>query len=75
MNLPTRIKTDYCRRAASERSAGSTIKINYTLPYVDVTMSDGSEYFFQGDEASELLAEVPVNIDPESYILALAQGW
>lgn len=38
-------------------------------------MSDGSEYFFQGEEASDLLDEVPDNLAPEDYILAVAQGW
>jgi hypothetical protein len=61
--------------ANCEREAGGTIEINTALPYVAVTMSDGSEYFFQGDEADELLESVPDYINREDYILSQAQGW
>lgn len=75
MKLKKKILKDYEERAEAERRAGATIDINERLPYVSVEMSDSSEYFFQGQEAEELLAEVPDNISPEDYILAIAQGW
>ena len=66
---------DYERRAAAERAEGGSCRINYGLPTVAVTLADGSTYFFQEHEASNLLDEVPDNISSEDYILALAQGW
>jgi hypothetical protein len=66
---------DYEFRAKCEREAGGKIEINSGLPYVAITMSDGGEYFFQGEEASDLLDDVPDNINEEDFILAIAQGW
>lgn len=73
--LPKHMLKDYESRAESEREAGGSVTIDNHLPTVTVNMSDGSEYFFQEHEASELLDEVPDNISPEDYILAIAQGW
>lgn len=72
--LPKKMVKDYENRAKEERKAGGKIEINYKLPYVAIEMSDGSEYFFQEHEASELLDDVPENIDPEDFILAQAQN-
>lgn len=74
-SLPKNMVKDYEGRARSEREAGGTIEINERLPYIAINMSDGSEYFFQGEEASMLLDEVPDNIHAEDFILAIAQGW
>lgn len=74
-SMSSRMVKDYEKRAKAERRAGGKIEINYRLSYVAVTMSDGSEYFFQGQEASELLDDVPDNINEEDFILAIAQGW
>lgn len=62
------------------RLAGHTVKINHLLPYVAVFLGyneygDAIEYFFQGEEASELLDEVPDYLNEEDYILWTAQGW
>jgi hypothetical protein len=73
--LPNRMVKDYEMRAKAERQGGAFIEINERLPYVGVEMSDGSKYFFQGEEASDLLNEVPPNINEEDFILAIAQGW
>lgn len=73
--LPAHMVQDYERRAEAERNGGGSIEIDFVLPYVAVTLSDGSEYFFQEHEAAELLREVPDNILPEDYVLAVAQGW
>lgn len=64
--------------ARAERAAGATIEINEALPYVALKMSDGSEYFFQGDEASDLLREndhADLDCSVEDSILWSAQGW
>lgn len=74
-NIPSSLVRQYEKRAKSERAAGGVCKINSRLPSVAVELSDGSEYFFQGEEAEELLAEVPDNITQEDYILATAQNW
>lgn len=61
--------------ADAERKGGGTVEINSRLPSVSVTNSNGDEYFFQGDEAEDLLDEVPHNVNPEDYILYVSTGW
>jgi len=73
--IPQNMVADYEKRAKAERDAGGSVEIDERLPTVAVTMSDGSEYFFQETEASELLDQVPDNMSPEDFILAYAQGW
>lgn len=56
------------------------IDINYGLPYVAVNCPDGSEYFFQGDAASNLLEEATntgnkFNVSVEDAIIWQSQGW
>ena len=74
-NLPSWLVNQYERRAEYERRDGGSIEINRVLPYVAVEMSDGSEYFFQGEEADDLLDTVPNNINEEDFLLAIAQNW
>jgi len=57
------------------RAQGDTIEINYRLPYVAVDLVGGYSYFFQGEEASDLLDECPDYVNEEDYILWVAQGW
>ncbi len=73
--LPERLVTQLEQRADAEKKAGGTIEINTRLPSVAITLSDGSEYFFQEWEADELLNDIPANIQPEDYLLAVAQNW
>ena len=63
--------------AQCEREAGGKVEINsmYMLPYVAINMSDGTEYFFQEHEATELLEEIPEDIEDEDFLLWLAQRW
>lgn len=66
--------------ARFEVKAGATVEINNGLPYVALTMSNGDEYFFQGEEASELLDEheasaAKFDCSVEDSILHSAQGW
>jgi len=74
-SLPPNMVRDYERRAKAERRGGGHVEIDTRFSTVSVTLSDGSEYFFQEGEADDLLDEVPDNIAPEDYILAVAQGW
>jgi hypothetical protein len=62
------------------RSIGMSVEINWSLPYVAVNLGqnehgDDIEYFFQGEEADNLLEEVPDWINEDDYILWSAQGW
>ena len=74
-----RVSHDYILRAKAERAAGGKVEINESLPYIGLTMSDGSEYFVQGDEAEEMINEyhsyewLACAID--DYFLAVAQNW
>ena len=66
---------DVKKRAAAERKAGGSIKIDRRLPYIAIRMSDGSEYFFQEHEASALLEGIPDYVNEADFLLAMAQGW
>ena len=74
-HLSNHILSDYERQAQAARDAGAHVEIDYRLPTVAITLGHGEDYFFQGEEASDLLNEVPDNIDDEDYLLAIALGW
>lgn len=57
------------------RSEGQYVEINWSLPYVAVYRGPDDEYFFQGEEASDLLDECPDYVSEEDYILWSSQGW
>ena len=66
--------------AAYCRNEGQYVKINHSMPWVDVYHGLGSwlepiQYFFQGEEASNLLDECPDYVNEEDYILWTSQGW
>jgi len=73
------ISRDYTERAAAEREGGATIEINRAHDYIAITMSDGSEYFFQGEEAQDLRTEFEqfpgLSVSLEDYLLAQAQNY
>ena len=74
--LPESMVKDYQERAAAElMCAGTYIKIEREFPVISLCLSDGTNYYFTGTEAEDLLSEIPENISPEDYILAIAQGW
>ena len=73
--LSPKLLKQFEERAEAERNAGAEIDIDTGLPSISITMSDGSDYFFQEHEAQAILDEVPDNIHPEDYILAIAQSW
>lgn len=73
--IPPRMVKDYEDRAEAERRAGGSIEIDTRLPTVAITLSDGSEFFFQEREASDLLDTVPYNVNEEDFLLATAPNW
>ncbi len=60
----------YQQHAKEERKAGGSVEINYGIPYVAVNLSNGEEYFLQGEDAERLLDEVPDEISAEDWLLA-----
>lgn len=61
--------------ARAAREAGQYVEINHGLSYVVVHRGEDDEYFFQGEEADNLLEEVPEWANEEEWILWSAQGW
>ncbi len=66
--------------AAHCRSMGESVTINRSLPWIEVHrgIDEGwfpDVYFFQGEEASNLLNECPDYVSEEDYILWISQGW
>ena len=45
------------------------VTINYKLPYISLTNSQNSIWFSQGEDAQNLIDEIPSNIKPEYYLL------
>ena len=56
------------------------IDINTSLPYVGINLPGGEEYFFQEQEASELLEEAEktaetFDVTTEEALIWMSQGW
>ena len=45
------------------------VTINYKLPYISLTNNQNSIWFSQGEEAQNLIDEIPIDINPEYYLL------
>ncbi len=79
LNTKSKVSLDYCKRAFAERDHGGSCNVNYRLPTVALKMSDESEYFFQGEEAENLIEEYEkiewLVVNFEDYLLAVAQNW
>jgi hypothetical protein len=73
------ILIDYKKRAAAEREAGGFVQFNLMLPYIAITCSNGDDYFFQGEEAENLIHEAENALDGDinivDYLLVISQGW
>jgi len=70
------------RKSVKETAPAGTkiIDINFGLPYVGIVCPDGGEYFFQGEEASNLLEEATntankFNVSIEDAIIWQSQSW
>ena len=66
--------------ASAELAAGAQIDIDRRYGWVSLTLSDGSEYFFQDSEGYDLIDEHDKSADKfdvtcEQSILHSAQGW
>ena len=75
-----RISHDYILRAKSERAAGGSCVVNELMETIAITTSAGEEYFFQGEEAENLIAayvsaESWISCSIEEYFLAIVQNW
>ena len=57
------------------RIEGQCVVINDSLPSVEVHRGPDDNYFFQGQEASDLLDECPDYVSRKDYLLWIAQGW
>lgn len=70
------LKEDIELFAVSARRFGAKVEIDYSLPTVAVTL-EGKEYFFQGEEALDLLegAKTLLGVEAEDFILWMARSW
>lgn len=46
----------------------------HKAPYVAITIGK-DEWFFQGEEAAELIGSIPEDINEEDFLVWLASGW
>lgn len=70
-----RMRRDYERRANEAGWGGTEVDIDERLPTIAVTHGDGTEYFFQGEEADRMLEEVPEWTDAWTYFMVTSQDW
>ena len=64
------------RTANAMRKSGWKVSINEGIPYVVIENDrTGEEYYFQGDEALDLLDEVPDNVNTSDYLLYISTGF
>lgn len=71
-----RMARDYERRANEiDEAMATTVHIDERLPTISVEHANGDEYFFQGDEAANMLDEVPEWTDPWTYFMVTSQDW
>lgn len=61
--------------ADAERHAGTLVKIDYTLPSIEISRDGESVYYFQEWQASELLDKVPDGFKAEDFILFSQSSW
>ena len=45
------------------------VTINYKLPYISLTNNQNSIWFSQGEDAQNLIDNIPDDINPEYYLL------
>jgi hypothetical protein len=73
------LEEQYRARASAEFEAGGRVEIDRRFDYVGIVLSDETEYFFQGEEASGLLDEIEAysfeSLDDKDALLAIAQSW
>jgi hypothetical protein len=67
MKVNKNIKNDIEKTAKSFFEAGGKIDINYGLPYIAIDQPNGENYYFQEDEASEMLKDIPDNVNDKDY--------
>jgi len=79
LTTKSQVSLDYAMRAKAERDAGGSCVVNSSLPTIAIKMSDESEYFFQGEDAENLIEEYEsfdwLVVEIEEYLLAIAQSW
>jgi len=71
MKIKRHIKTSIYRLGRS-LSKEYVITINYSLPFISVgykPLTDNSFWWTQGEDAQNLIDEIPVNVKPEYYLL------
>lgn len=73
--LGRRIAEQVKQYAESERAAGGRVKIDRLHSTVAVHCSDGSEYFFQGEEAEQLLDTIPDNVTEDDWVMSMSINW
>lgn len=69
------ILTDIAQVGEYHRKNGGKIDINRGIPYIAITDCTGNEWFLQGEEAQNLLDEIPDNVNEEDYIFWISRGW
>lgn len=75
-DLPEQVVWKYEDMAAQEREAGGDVTIDAEgNGSIHLIRSDGAEFNIEGMDADDLLANIPANINPDDFLLAVSRRW
>ncbi len=75
-DLPEQVVWKYEDMAKQMRNAGATVQINPDgAGMIHLLRPDGTEFHLEGMEADDLLANIPANINPDDFLLAISRRW
>jgi len=76
MRVKKTFAADMARVANAARVSGWVVSIS-RIPSVAIDGPNGEDagYFFQGDEAADLLEQCPDNVSEEDFLLWSAKSW
>ena len=76
MKLKKEQKQEVVKTANAMKKAGWMVSVDERAGSVAIDNErSGEEYFFQGDEAFDLLDSVPENVSNSEWFLYLATNW
>ncbi len=75
-DLPEQVVWKYEEMAKQEREQGGDVQIDAEgKGAIHLIRSDGVEFHLAGLDADEMLENIPANINPDDYLLAVSRRW
>jgi len=75
-DLPEQVVWKYEEMASKEREMGGDVRIDAEGEgAIHLIRSDGVEFHITGMDADDVLANIPANINPDDFLLAVSRRW